>query len=405
MNTYFYSCLLFIIGFLIIQSSIAMPLRDIPVTNNVIQSIVIFSFNTPPIYTFFYLHHPERLVLDLNQELNLPYRLPLNFNGHNLIKCIRTSTPISENSIRIVFELINKSQINIKIKKISSYYNLIVTIRTALPPLSNFQKQQTLLKLNTNANSNTKNLNSNINNKEKKISTKTVIVAIDAGHGGPDPGAIGPHGIKEKNVTIAIAHKLKVMLNRDPMFKPVLTRNGDEFISVMGRSEVARQHEACVLVSIHADAAPNIHARGASVLVLSNKRANSEIANLLEKNDKQAKLLGGAGNLLASGKTNPYFSQVILDLQFGNAQRVGYDIAVNILKHLREISILHKKNPEHASLGVLRSPDIPSLLVEIGFISNALEEKLLGSCAYQEKIAKALHLGLRSYCMEYDKLS
>ncbi|PVF13931.1 N-acetylmuramoyl-L-alanine amidase AmiB, partial [Yersinia pestis] len=224
-----------------------------------------------------------------------------------------------------------------------------------------------------------------------------VVVAIDAGHGGQDPGAIGQNGLKEKNVTISIARRLEALLNRDPMFKPVLTRNGDYFISVMGRSDVARKQGANVLISIHADAAPNRSATGASVWVLSNRRANSEMGNWLEQHEKQSELLGGAGDVLANTASDPYLSQAVLDLQFGHSQRVGYDVATKVLRELQTVGDIHKRKPEHASLGVLRSPDIPSLLVETGFISNSTEERLLGSSAYQEKIAQAIYKGLRSY--------
>ncbi|MDW9426157.1 N-acetylmuramoyl-L-alanine amidase AmiB, partial [Yersinia enterocolitica] len=228
-----------------------------------------------------------------------------------------------------------------------------------------------------------------------------VVVAIDAGHGGQDPGAIGQNGLKEKNVTIAIARRLEALLNSDPMFKPVLTRNGDYFISVMGRSDVARKQGANVLVSVHADAAPNRSATGASVWVLSNRRANSEMGNWLEQHEKQSELLGGAGDVLANTASDPYLSQAVLDLQFGHSQRVGYDVATKVLNELQRVGDIHKRRPEHASLGVLRSPDIPSLLVETGFISNSTEERLLGSSAYQEKIAQAIYKGLRSYFLAH----
>lgn len=191
------------------------------------------------------------------------------------------------------------------------------------------------------------------------------------------------------------------MLDADPQFKPVLTRTGDYFISVMGRSDVARKQGANVLVSIHADAAPNRSANGASVWVLSNRRANSEMAGWLEQHEKQSELLGGAGDLLANSQADPYLSQAVLDLQFGHSQRVGYDVAVKVLQQLQSVGSLHKRRPEHASLGVLRSPDIPSLLVETGFISNSTEERLLGSSAYQDKIARAIHNGLRSYFLAH----
>jgi N-acetylmuramoyl-L-alanine amidase len=169
----------------------------------------------------------------------------------------------------------------------------------------------------------------------------------------------------------------------------------------MGRSDVARKQGANVLVSIHADVSPNRSANGASVWVLSNRRANSEMAGWLEQHEKQSELLGGAGDVLASAKADPYLSQAVLDLQFGHSQRVGYDVAVKVLQQLQSVGSLHKRRPEHASLGVLRSPDIPSLLVETGFISNNTEEQLLGSGSYQEKIARAIHNGLRSYFLAH----
>ena len=155
-----------------------------------------------------------------------------------------------------------------------------------------------------------------------------------------------------------------------------------------------------MLVSIHADSAPNRSARGASVWVLSNRRANSELGKWLEQSEKQSELLGGAGDALAEG-VDPYLSQAVLDLQFGNSQRVGYDVAVAVLSELRKVGSLHKKTPEHASLGVLRSPDIPSILVETGFISHAAEEQLLISDAYQEKLAASIYAGLKNYFLAH----
>ncbi|AIN47505.1 N-acetylmuramoyl-L-alanine amidase [Candidatus Palibaumannia cicadellinicola] len=385
---YYYITLFLVIG-LIMGRCAAATLRNIQVTNNIIHSTVTLCFNAPPVYTWFSLHNPERVVLDIRQSVLLQGQeeLPINFNGNNLIKRIRTSRPVDKQSLRLVLELTCQSNIRVTKQQVSERYNVVLTILATDINRKMSAVSSTPLPLPSNM----------INRDLPTASTVPVIVAIDAGHGGQDPGATGPNGLQEKNVTIAIARKLKIMLNADPMFKPVLTRDGDSFISVMGRSDVARKHGASVLVSIHADAAPNRRASGASVWVLSNRRANSEMANWLEQYEKQSELLGGAGNLLANSKTDPYFSQVVLDLQFCHSQRVSYDIAMKVLRQLKNIGTLHKNLPEHASLGVLRSPDIPSLLVEIGFISNMLEEQLLGSNAYQEKIAHALHLGLRAY--------
>lgn len=223
-----------------------------------------------------------------------------------------------------------------------------------------------------------------------------VIIAIDAGHGGKDAGAVGQNKVYEKTVTLSIAKKLMVLINKDSALKAVMTRSQDNYISVYRRSEIARDHKADLLISIHADAAPNKSAKGASVWVLSTKRADTELGRWIEQHEKQSELLGGAGDALSEGD-NPFLSQAILDLQFSYSQQVGYELATNILRELGKSVTLHKRAPEHASLGVLRSPDIPSVLVEVGFISNLSEEKLLKTDAHQNKIAQAIYKGLKNY--------
>lgn len=223
-----------------------------------------------------------------------------------------------------------------------------------------------------------------------------VVIAIDAGHGGKDSGAVGQQKLYEKTVTLSIAKKLMVLINKDPQLKAVLTRSNDSYISVFQRSEIARKQKADLLISIHADAAPNRSAKGASIWVLSTKRADTELGRWIEQHEKQSELLGGAGDVLSEGD-NPFLSQAILDLQFSNSQRVGYGLASDVLKEMAKVVTLHKCVPEHASLGVLRSPDIPSILVEVGFISNLSEEKLLRSDAHQNKIAQAIYKGLKNY--------
>jgi N-acetylmuramoyl-L-alanine amidase len=229
-----------------------------------------------------------------------------------------------------------------------------------------------------------------------------VVIAVDAGHGGKDSGAIGKNKLYEKTVTLSIAKKLTNLLNKDPNFKGVLTRSSDNFISVSQRSEIARKNKANLLVSVHADAAPNRNATGASIWVLSTKRADSELGRWLEQDEKQSQLLGGAGDAL-SDDHDPHLSQAVLDLQFSYSQRVGYELAKQVLKEMKGITKLHKSAPEHASLGVLRSPDIPSILVEVGFISNEGEERLLNSDAHQNKIAKAIYQGIKNYVKQNPK--
>ncbi|THA09249.1 N-acetylmuramoyl-L-alanine amidase, partial [Rodentibacter pneumotropicus] len=222
-------------------------------------------------------------------------------------------------------------------------------------------------------------------------------IAIDPGHGGKDPGAIGRNlGIYEKNVTLSIARELKALLDKDPNFRGVLTRNCDYYISVPERSEIARKFKANYLVSIHADSSLNPSQRGASVWVLSNRRANDEMGQWLEDDEKRSELLGGAGKVL-SHNNDKYLDQTVLDLQFGHSQRTGYEIGRNILRRFSKITTLSRNTPQHASLGVLRSPDIPSVLVETGFLSNAEEEQKLNSPAYRRRIAYMIYEGLVAY--------
>ncbi len=450
----FTAIMLVIMGFFTLSSAFAAKLTDIKVNNGPTESRVTLSFDGQPVYAFFSLNSPERVVLDVRQSGNLS-GLPLEFSGQNLLKRIRSSTPKDAQSTRLVLELTQKVKTRAVTQQSGNNYTVVMTmsaaasapVRQTQPTLSQNQNnvsqnnaplnqtntpspnagRLTSQASNTNTASRVTSVNTNsvaknpFNNKptvvvsSESVTTNTsrpiktssaanssrVVVAIDAGHGGQDPGAIGQNGLKEKNVTIAIARRLEALLNSDPMFKPVLTRNGDYFISVMGRSDVARKQGANVLVSVHADAAPNRSATGASVWVLSNRRANSEMGNWLEQHEKQSELLGGAGDVLANTASDPYLSQAVLDLQFGHSQRVGYDVATKVLNELQRVGDIHKRRPEHASLGVLRSPDIPSLLVETGFISNSTEERLLGSSAYQEKIAQAIYKGLRSYFLAH----
>ena len=227
-----------------------------------------------------------------------------------------------------------------------------------------------------------------------------VIIAVDAGHGGKDPGAIGPRGTHEKTVTLAVARELTDLINRQPGMRAVMTRTGDYFVDLNARSEIARRQKAQLLISIHADSVDNATARGASVWILSNKRVDREMDKLLGQQDKHTQLLGGAGKVIAEAEPNPYLSQTILDLSWDNSRSEGYNIGEEVLAQIGRVARLHKAKPVHASLAVLKAPDIPSLLIETGFISNHLEEKQLASRAYQRQIATAIFRGVRGYYAE-----
>jgi len=214
-----------------------------------------------------------------------------------------------------------------------------------------------------------------------------IVVAIDAGHGGEDPGSIGPTRKYEKNATLSISKKLVDQLDAVPGIKGVLTRRGDYFVNLNKRSEIARKNKAHLLVSIHADAFSSPKPRGASVFVLNTRRANTEIARWVENHEQQSELLGGAGQVLAKNNSDRNVSQTLLDLQFSHSQKEGYKVATNILSEMGKVAHLHKADPVNASLAVLKSPDIPSVLVETGFISNPTEEQLLFQRSHQDKLA------------------
>ncbi|SRG15371.1 N-acetylmuramoyl-L-alanine amidase AmiB [Shigella flexneri] len=367
----------------------AATLSDIQVSNGNQQARITLSFIGDPDYAF--SHQSKRTVaLDIKQT-GMIQGLPLLFSGNNLVKAIRSGTPKDAQTLRLVVDLTENGKTEAVKRQNGSNYTVVFTINADVPPppppppvVAKRVETPAVVAPRATANTGDK-----------------IIIAIDAGHGGQDPGAIGPGGTREKNVTIAIARKLRTLLNDDPMFKGVLTRDGDYFISVMGRSDVAHKQNANFLVSIHADAAPNRSATGASVWVLSNRRANSEMASWLEQHEKLSELLGGAGDVLANSQSDPYLSQAVLDLQFGHSQRVGYDVATSMISQLQRIGEIHKRRPEHASLGVLRSPDIPSVLVETGFISNNSEERLLASDDYQQQLAEAIYKGLRNYFLAH----
>ncbi|CAM6791738.1 N-acetylmuramoyl-L-alanine amidase [Morganella morganii] len=406
------TALFFCVSLLFSAAGHAASLTGINVNNNGSQGTLQLSFDGKPQYKLFPLHDPERLVIDIRQPQKIT-GLPINLNN-GLIKVVRESRAPDAQHQRIVLELADKNSFRDSADNSGLTITLTGKNSYSAAPVAAAQPVTTTsgkpLRMNsgstapaTSAPAAVTPVSAPVQAKIPVVPTgklpknsRQVVVAIDAGHGGKDPGAIGQNGLKEKNVTISIARKLEKRLKDDPMFKPVLTRDGDYFISVAGRSEVARKFGSNMLVSIHADSAPNRTATGSSVWVLSNRRANNELGNWLEQSEKQSELLGGAGDALANG-ADPYLSQAVLDLQFGNSQRVGYAVAQDVIRQLRQIGKVHKGTPEHASLGVLRSPDIPSILVETGFISNSTEEQLLGSDTYQEQVAAAIHGGLRAY--------
>jgi len=222
---------------------------------------------------------------------------------------------------------------------------------------------------------------------------RLVTVAIDAGHGGEDPGARGRHGTYEKEVTLAIARKLKAQIDAEPNMRAVLTRDGDYFVALVDRVNKARRVRADLFVSVHADAYIKPHARGSSVFALSERGATSAAARWLAKKENEADLIGGVNLDIA----DPYVKQVLLDLSQTATISDSIKLGRAVLDQIGGINTLHKARVEQAGFAVLKAPDIPSILVETAFISNPQEENRLKRGDYQEQMALAIVEGIKKY--------
>ena len=230
---------------------------------------------------------------------------------------------------------------------------------------------------------------------------RILIIAIDAGHGGEDPGARGRRGTREKNVTLSIARKLKAQIDDTPGMRAVLTRDGDYFLPLDVRVIKARQARADLFVSIHADAFVKPHARGSSVFALSERGATSTTARWLAKKENEADLIGGVN----IAEKDPYLARTLLDLSQTATISDSIKLARHVLGELGDINTLHRGRVEQAGFAVLKSPDIPSILIETAFISNPEEENRLNDGRYQEKMALAILSGIKSYFAKDPPLS
>ncbi|AIF48915.1 N-acetylmuramoyl-L-alanine amidase [Dyella japonica] len=222
---------------------------------------------------------------------------------------------------------------------------------------------------------------------------RKVVIAIDAGHGGEDPGAHGPGGTLEKNVTLAVARQLADQINQQPGMRAVLTRSADFFIPLAQRYQIARNNSADLFVSIHADAFVNGDAKGSSVWVLSPRGKTSMAARWLADGQNRADLIGG----VTLDDKNDGLAAVLLDLQQGYSMQASESVANNVLKALGNLGPTHRGYVERANFVVLRSPDVPSILVETAFISNPDEERKLRDPSHQTRLATAVMGGIRSY--------
>lgn len=336
---------------------------------------VVLDMSSAPNYNYFTLTGPDRLVIDLKGASNAANLARIE-NNSELVRKIRQSTPLEKGGLRLVMDLSSAIKpVVFPLAPAGPYGHRLVI---DLP----YEEKRSAAAVQSTP----------VGGKGKGV-----VIAIDPGHGGEDPGSIGPRRTYEKRVTLAVSQKLAALIDREPGMRAVMTRRGDYFVDLNKRSEIARKAKADLLVSIHADSFHNSTPRGASVWVLSTNRANREMGSWLEKQEKQGELLGGVGKVLAESDPNPYLAQTFLDLSMDKSRAEGYDVSRQILRSMGKVARLHKKAPEHASLAVLKAPDIPSVLVETGFISNHAEEKLLATASYQDQLARAIFEGIRNY--------
>ncbi|WP_375754174.1 N-acetylmuramoyl-L-alanine amidase [Vibrio sp. HN007] len=372
-------------------SAFANVLEGVRVWPSPDETRVVIDLKSEVEYSYFTLTSPYRIVVDL-KKTSLDAKLPMTVSDSKVLKKIRKSSPPQKGTFRLVFEL--KTKVTPKLFKLS--------------PTPGGQYGHRLVVDMPHSSKSTAPATTSSSSGKPKASRDAsqlygnadIVIAIDAGHGGEDPGSVGPTKKYEKHATLAISRKLADQINRIDGMKAVLTRNGDYFVNLNKRSEIARKKKAHMLVSIHADAFTSPQPRGGSVFVLNTRRANTEIARWVENHEAQSELLGGAGDVLAKNADDKNVSQTLLDLQFANSQKEGYKVAVKMLAEMGKVTRLHKKKPVNASLAVLKSPDIPSVLVETGFISNPTEERLLFQRSHQNKLAQALTKSLVQYFEE-----
>lgn len=338
---------------------------------------VVFDISGPVEHELSLLKAPYRTVIDLKKaSINKDPAQP--GNNDKFVQSIRTA-PRNTNDLRIVLDL--KKFVNYKsfqLKPNKHYgHRLVVDLYSNEPKVSKpVNVEEEITKANI---------------------PRDVIIAIDAGHGGEDPGAKGPSGTYEKNVVLKIAKDLATAINKERGMKAVLVRTGDYYMALRKRINKAREHKADLFMSIHADAFRDPRVHGSSVYVLSKRGASSEAAKWLAESENASDLIGGVS---LEGKDN-VLASVLLDLSQTASLEASIDIADRVLKGLKGIGKVHKRTVQSAGFAVLKSPDIPSILIETAFISNPKEEKKLLSASHRKNMTGAIVKGLRGYFRDF----
>jgi len=342
--------------------------QDIRISREPNKTRLVFDLDGSVDYSLFSMHKPERLVIDLKQTRLMNAGVLEELHSRQL-KGIRTGVR-KLHDLRIVLDLKSRTTPNSFLlePKGENGYRLVIDVKE---PTSS-RKQEVV----------------------KKKSLRDVIVAIDAGHGGNDPGATGRLGTHEKNVTLQIAKRLKKVIDGTKGMKAELIRRSDRFMRLRDRIKRAHKLNADLMISIHADSFPDKRARGASVYALSVDGASSESARLLAEKENKVDLLFGDVDL---NHKDEMVRQVLLDLSLTGTIESSLDIGDEVLKELGRVGRVHKKKVQQAGFAVLKAPNIPAILLETAFISNPKEERKLRSTAHQSKLAKAILRGVNDY--------
>jgi len=333
---------------------------------------VVFDTTGPVSYELFPLTNPDRIVIDLkNTAVEAGFDPSLVAVSRNRVKGLRASVRGSD--YRVVLDVTAPVKPNdFRLEPVPPYgHRLVVDL---------YGKERKSEPVAV----------------PQKDGKRDVIIAIDAGHGGEDPGATGPGRIREKDVVFKIAERLAAKLSAAGGYRAVMVRTGDYYISLRKRVDIARKARADLFVSIHADAFKSPDVSGASVYTLSDKGATSETARWLAAKENRSDLIGGVGDVSLDDKDD-LLAHVLLDLSMDANRSNSIQAGEAVLGQLSAVARMHKRRVEQAGFVVLKSPDVPSVLVETGYISNPAEARRLHSSAYQQQLATALYGGIRNY--------
>lgn len=346
---------------------------------------VVFDLSGNVQYKVFTLENPHRVVLDIT-EGRFKAKTTLDDLQDTGIKKIRFSQH-DPKTLRIVLDMENTTKPSSFILNPQDEYGHRLVIDLGAKSAKKEHKEAKEAK-------ETKVVKAKPFSSSPKLATREFVVAIDAGHGGKDTGAIGGHkSLREKDIVLSVSKRLQGMINAQPGMRAYLIRQGDYFVGLRKRMEIAREQGADLFISVHADSFEDSRASGASVFVLSEKGASNEAARWLAERENRADLVGG----ISLEDKNEILASVLLDLSQTASQTASYELAGHLIKQLGKVTDLHHKTVQHAGFMVLKSPDIPSVLVELGFLSNPKGEEKLSSQAHQNALATALFSGVKHY--------